>query len=143
MSIKNDSAIKELMAKVDEQKNGLGKREKVAWQTNGIFKRDASNYFNLNTVTDFTLLANALGFLMAQDVSFKMACRALGIKAEFKWDGYTVSEWEEDFKNRIKAVEWDNRKKQLDETKKRLSQLVSEEARTEMELDDIKKLLEQ
>ena len=138
---KNDVVIKELLQKVDEQKNGLGKKEKVAWQTNGIFKRDSINWFNINTVTDFSLLASALGFLISQDESFQKACKRLGVTAEFKWDGYTIKEWEEDFQLRIKLVEWDNRKKKLDETKKRLSGLVSEEARTEMELDDIKKIL--
>lgn len=141
MSAKNDAAIKELMEKVEEQKAGLGKREKVAWQTNGIFKRDADNFFNLNTVSNFNILAFALGFLIREESSFQEACQRLGIVGEFKWDGYSVKDWEEDFKTRVKLVEWDNRKKQLEATQKRLSQLVSEEARTEMELDDIKKLL--
>jgi len=144
MSAKNDAAIKELMKKVEEQKAGLGKKEKASWQTNGIFKFDSSSFFNLNTINDPGRLVEALAHLIAKEQAFEMACSRLGIKeiAAFKWDGYSVDEWENDFKTRIKIVEWDNKKRQLDETKKRLSQLVSEEARTEMELEDIKKLLE-
>ena len=64
------------------------------------------------------------------------------MKAEFKWNGYSMDEWEEDFKTRIKAITWSEKKKVLDSTKTKLNQLVSEEARTEMELDSIKALLE-
>jgi len=138
---KNDGLIKELLEKVEEQKAGLGKKEKVAWQTNGIFKKDSNNWFNINTVTDFYSLAGALGFLIYQEEAFQKACKRLGIQSEFRWEGYTLKEWEEDFQLRIKMIEWDNRKKKLDETKKRLGGLVSEEARTEMELEDIKKIL--
>ena len=77
-----------------------------------------------------------------KETAFKEACRRLGVKAEFKWNGYSMDEWEEDFKTRIKAITWSEKKKVLDSTKTKLNQLVSEEARTEMELDSIKALLE-
>jgi len=141
---KNDVLIKELMQKVEEQKASLGPREKVAWETNGIFKFDSEvsgNFFNLNTVTDSETLAKALGFLILQEEGFLRACNRFGITSKYKWGGYTVEEWEKDFQTRIKVIQYDKKKKQLDETKKKLAALVSEEARTEMELEDIKKLL--
>jgi len=142
MSTKNDAVIKELMAKVEQQKAGLGKKEKTTLQTNGIFKFDSSNFFNLNTVSDPSKLVEALAHLIAKEKAFEEAKeRLLVTKIDFKWDGYTVNEWESDFQTRISIIEWDNKKRQLDETKKRLSQLVSEDARTEMELEEIQKLL--
>jgi hypothetical protein len=52
-----------------------------------------------------------------------------------------VSEWEEDFKTRVRIIEYDKRKKTLDATKQKLNSLVSEEAKTEMELEEIAKAL--
>lgn len=138
---KNDVAIKELLQKVEDQKSGLGKKEKVSWLTNGIFKKDGTNWFNINTVTDFSILAGALGLLICQEECFQQACRRLGVTGEFKWDGYTLSDWEEDFKTRVRVVQWDNKNKILENTKKKLGTLVSEEVKTEMELEDIKKIL--
>jgi len=87
------------------------------------------------------MLATALGFLISQEESFIKACEQLGVKGEFKWDGYSVNDWREDFLTRIRVIEYDKKKKVLDVTKAKLSSLVSEEARTEMELEDIKKIL--
>lgn len=141
MAKNNDAVIKELLEKVEEQKVSLGTRGKVALVTNGVFKRDNANFFNINTVVDYSLLAGALGFLITQEEAFEEACKRLGIKAEFKWDGYKAEEWEEDFKTRVKIVEWDKKKKVLEATQLKLKTLVSEEAKTEMELEDIKKIL--
>lgn len=137
---KNDGAIKELLQKVEEQKASLGTKERVTWLTNGIFKRDGV-VININTVSDPIVLATALGFLISQDDSFDKSCKMLGVKGEFKWDGYTVDEWKDDFKTRIRILDYDKKKKTLDATKAKLNSLVSEEARTEMELEDIKKIL--
>jgi hypothetical protein len=137
----NDAAIKSLLQKVEDQKTNLGSREKASLETNGIFKYSDGNFFNLNTVVDVAILARALAFLITQEESFKEACKRLGVKAEFKWDNYSVSEWEEDFKTRVRIIEYDKRKKTLDATKQKLNSLVSEEAKTEMELEEIAKAL--
>jgi hypothetical protein len=138
---KNDVAIKELLKKVEEQKESLGSKERVTWLTNGIFKKDGTSHLNINTVTDGLVLATALGFILNQEASFLQACKELDVKGEFRWDGYTVEEWKEDFKTRMRVIEYDKKKKLLDATKAKLNMLVSEEARTEMELEDIKKIL--
>lgn len=137
----NDIVIKELLDKVADQKANLGTREKVAWNTNGVFKYRGGDFFNLNTVTDPSVLANALAVLIVQEDSFKEACKRLGIKADFKWDNYSVKDWQDDFMTRMRVIEWDKKKKTLDATQDKLKTLVSEEAKTEMELEDIKKLL--
>lgn len=138
---KNDAVIKELMAKVEAQKASLGVKPRASWLTNGVFKFNASDYFNINVTSDVGRIAQALGFLLTQEDYFKKGCEALGVEAEFKWDGYSRSEWESDFKTRIKIIEYDSKKKLLDTTKAKLSSLVSEEERTAMELEDIQKLL--
>ncbi len=140
---KNDEKIKLLIAKVKEQKEALGKKPRAAWRTNGIFKFADGEHFNINTVTQPEILIRALGHLIMMENSSAEAAKRLSvvILSEGTWNGYKVSEYEEDFKLRIQMFKYDKKKKTLDKTKKKLDSLVSEEARTEMELDDIEALL--
>jgi hypothetical protein len=142
----NDSAIKQLMAKVEEQKTALGTRRRYVLNTNGIFKYDSKNgdetYFNINTISDPITFVNALSYLISQERNFNEACDRLGVKnATWKWYDFTMEEWEADFKARIEQIQYDEKKKKLDATKQKLDTLVSEEARTEMELENIQKTL--
>ena len=140
---KNDELIKELLGKVEDQTAALGKKPRGTWVTNGVFKysQNPNDSFNINVVTDFSHFAHALGILLLKKEFFERACKVLGITATFKWDGYTVDEYEEDFKMRISVVEYDTRKRQLEATKQKLQGLVSDEAKTEMALTDIAKSL--
>lgn len=138
---KNDVAIKDLLAKVESQTTALGAKPKVSWVTNGVFKYNKDEYFNINVVQDLGAIALAFGFLLRHEDSFQDACAMLDIEAEFRWDGYLVSEWMSDFKTRIAMIKYARKKAQLDATKTKLQGLVSEEARTEMELEEIAKSL--
>ena len=138
----NDAKIKTLLKKVEEQREALGDKPKAAWQTNGIFKFDGTRHFNLNTVTNAGPLVEALSFLLGKQATIKEAGDRLGVKTEsLVWEGYEVEQYEADFKLRLEIIQWEDKKKQLNATEKKLNSLVSEEARTEMELDDIAALL--
>jgi hypothetical protein len=140
---KNDDTIKNLLAKVEAQQLALGAKPRPAWRTNGIFKYDGTNHFNLNTVAEPKPLVEATAFLIGAKKNLAEACTMLHVpEIEFKWNGYTYPEWLEDFKTRLSIVDWEAKKKQLEATKAKLSTLVSEEARTEMELEAITKSLE-
>ena len=144
MSKQNDIVIKELLKKVEDKKADLGTKERASWRTNGIFKYvSGQGFFNLNTVTDATILIQALASLVVNEQCCNEAAKRLDLPIhEYRWDGYSIKDWEEDFKTRIRTLEYDKKKKSLDATKQKLSSLVSEEAKTEMELEDIKKLLD-
>jgi len=137
----NDAKIKELLKKVEDQRKALGTKPKAAWQTNGIFKYDGSKHFNLN-ITKADTLVNALAFLLEKQQTRFKAAQRLGVdSSELEWEGYTIKEYEEDFKLRLSIIQWEDKKKQLQKTEKTLNSLVSEEARTEMELEKIAALL--
>jgi len=141
---KNDVLIKELMAKVEEQTKALGAKPKASWSTNGIFKySDPTNYFNINVVSDPTVFASALGFLVMYKEHYDRGCNMLCLFESdvYTWNGYTVDQWKEDFNTRISIIQYDKKKKVLDATKVKLNGLVSEEAKTEMALEEIAKLL--
>ena len=141
---KNDDMIKQLMSKVAAQKESLGTKPKVSWKTNGVFKfEDGKDYFNINTVQNSEPLVKALAYLLQRSSLYEEASKRLEVPvpSDLGFGGYSVQEWTEDFKLRISVLKWEEKKRQLDETEKKLAALVSEEARTEMELEKIAKSL--
>jgi len=139
---KNDDKIKVLLAKVEEMKSSLGTKPKVSWLTNAVFKYKDGAYFNLNTVKDPSDLVTALSYLLEKESLTNEAAKRLGVESKsFVWDGFSVSEWEKDFKKRVEVIKWDEKKANLDATQKKLNQLMSEDARTGAELENIEKLL--
>jgi len=138
----NDEKIKLLLTTVEAVRATLGTKPKGKWTTNALFKYPNGNSFNLNTIKDPQQLVHALSFLLENENLRATAAERLDVETEpFVWDGYKISEWEEDFKLRIAIVNWDVRKKQLTAAEKKLNSLISEGTRTEMELDDIAALL--
>lgn len=139
---KNDDRIKQLMAEVESRKAKLGTKPKATWLTNGVFKFSPSEYFNLNTIQNSDKLVEALSFLINKTRDQDEAAQLLGVtEPSFEWNGYSIQDWLADFKTRLSIVTWESNKAKLDATQAKLSQLVSEEARTEMELDSISKSL--
>jgi len=143
MSNDSDSRIKMLLEAVEVQKANLGKKPKANQATNAIFKYNETRHININTVKDPLVLVDALAFLLDTQLSREEAATRLGVTLEpFIWNGFSSQDWEDDFRRRIEIIEWTARKVTFDATKKKLKSLVSEEARTEMELDDISKSLQ-
>jgi hypothetical protein len=139
---KNDETIKGLMAKVAEKKASLGNKPKVSWRTNAVFKYDGSTHINLNTVSDSKPLVEALSFLLFRQMTMAKAGEMLGVEvSEFEWGGYGMSDWVEDFKMRLSIIKWESEKGKLTILENKLASLVSEEAKTEMELENISKML--
>jgi hypothetical protein len=138
---KNDEMVKQLMAKVAEQKEALGAKPKVSWKTNGVFKYDDKRYININ-VSNTQDLLEALSYMIGNSSSMLEASKRLNLPYTApSFGGYSIEEWEADFKLRVEILGWEGGKKILEETERKLASLVSEEARTEMELEKIKKSL--
>jgi len=139
--LKNDNKIKQLLNKVDIEKKKLGPKIKVSYNTNCLFKYDDKNYFNLNIVTDSNVLVEALAFLLEKEAMRKEAAKRLDVEFNnFEWLGFPLHYWEEDFKTRSKIIKYNKQLDKLGRMQKQLNQLVSEEARTEMELEEIEKM---
>lgn len=143
----NDIIIKNLLAAVEKQRADLGIKPKFVLQTNGVFKgflNDAGviECFNINTINDPTKLVEALAFILHRHAAYEEAKRLLSVEdVEFIYSGFKLEEWTADFKNRIASLNWDKKKKKLTETETKLKELVSEETKTSMQLEDIKKSL--
>jgi len=138
----NDNKIKAFLQKVDEKRKELGAKPKAKWTTNALFTWRDGGKTNLNTVKDEQVLVQALGELVQAREARKTAATMLGVaEPEFSHDGYTLEEWRDDFILRIQLLTYDKKKKELTALEKKLNTLMSEDARTERELDDIASLL--
>jgi len=135
---KNDEKIKKLMKVVETKRKALGEKPKTAWNTNGIFKYDGQNHINLNTVHDSNVLVQALAHILTSNASNIEAANLLGVETvEAQHDGYSLGEWTKDFKLRVSQIEWDAEKNKLNALEIQLKNLISEDAKTDMALDEI------
>lgn len=139
---KNDDKIKQLLSKIEADKKSLGKKPKVSLNTNGLFRFDNSNHFNLNTVSDSGYLVRALGFLLEKESTQKEAAKRLGVEGYvFDWKGYSLQDWEHDFKLKAEAITYGVKQKKLAALQKKLKDLRSEDAKTDDALGEIEKML--
>ena len=146
---KTDERVQKLIVEVQKRRDSVAKTERSTWITNGSFRYFESSTegsFNLQTVIDDIVLAKALAFLIDREGAFEEACKRLGtkgkcVKGKFTWLGYSVADWESDFKTRLAKVRLTSEKKKLAALEKQLEGLMSEELKTENELAEIEKLL--
>jgi hypothetical protein len=139
---KHDDKIKQLLSKIDSEKKSLGSKPKVSWNTNCIFRFDDNKHFNLNTISDPGYLVRALGFLLEKAGTQKEAAKRLGVENYvFDWKGYSLQDWEEDFKLKADIIAYNGKQKKLQALQKKLKDLRSEEAKTGDALSEIEALL--
>lgn len=139
---KHDTKIKQLLSKIEAEKKSLGKRPRAVLNTNGLFRFDNSNHFNLNTVSDVGYLVRALGFLLEKQATQAEAAKRLGVEGYvFDWKGYSLEDWEADFKMRADTIAWNAKQKKLQALQKKLKDLRSEEAKTGDALSEIEGML--
>jgi len=138
---RNDKRIREFLDKVEALKKEVDNKPRYTLETNGALVIDGV-VVNLNTIQNVDKIINALAALTMQKQTREAAAKELGIDDyEFKQDGYTYDQWVSDLKMRVGEVQRQAKKKHLEKLEKTLSQLVSEEERTAMELDKIADLL--
>jgi hypothetical protein len=138
---KNDNRVKGLIKKLEDKKKSLGAKPKKAWETNALFKYTDGRVLNLNTIGSFDKAISGLTYLLNASKNHAEACKLLCVFDMFDWDGYSLEAWTEDFKLCVDKVKYAEEEKKYKALEKKLNSLVSKEARTGMELDDIEGLL--
>lgn len=138
-----DEIVQELLDVIEEKKSEISKAERPNWITNGSFKyaKGSTESFNLQTITDINVFINALAFLIDREKSFNEASERLGVEDKFTWFGYSVEDWQTDFKTRITKIQIVSKRKELEVLESRLNKLISPELRKAMELEEITKAL--
>lgn len=134
MAKANDERIMQLKKQADEKKKSLAlKSMRFSPVTNCVLKLDGQVY-NIHAMDSEYLLVklNALA----------MSAKDLGLDtSKFVLSGYSLDAWMEDVRNCMKVREYNKEKAELASLEKRLDKLLSDDKRTELELDDIAALL--
>lgn len=136
----NDTKIKALLETISAKKDALGPKPRISYKTNGVFKYENNDFFNINTIVDPQKLVDALSYLLIKQNFNDVAANLLSVPHKvLQWNGYSMDEWCEDFKTRLSVVSWEA-KKELEAAELKLKKLVSEDTRTAMEIDEIASL---
>jgi len=139
---KNDDKIKELLKVVEDKRAKLGERSRAALKTNGIFKHDLVSHTNINTIRSIPACIAVVSLILQEKHFTEEAAKLLEVEAdEVTWNGFSFEDWIHDFKLRASLLTWESEKKKLEVLEKKLSDLRSEDAKTEAAIEDLVKEL--
>ena len=134
MATKNDERVLQLKKIIDEKKAELKTVKKFTPLTNCILSLDNQNY-NLNV-----LQLDDLKLLLVKLNMYLMSANDLGIGLEVS--GYNIAEWMTDVKSKIEIFEYKKKESELKTLEAKLDKMLSDEKKTELELDEIAALLQ-
>lgn len=132
---KNDDRILELKEKIEEKKQELsGKNTKFVPVTNCIIELDGMTN-NLHTCD-----SDKLALLLVKLNLYKKEAENLDI--DFVISGYSIDDWITDIKNKFDIIKTKAEIYNLKTMESKLDELLSEDKKTELEIDDIAALLD-
>lgn len=138
-----EELIKDLFNSVQEQKLAIEKAETSCWKTSGNFGYSANSAHDrteIRIITNPSKIVDMLAFLIDRKEKSEKAAERLKVEYDFKWLGFTLEEWEEDFKTRVNQINIQKRRLELAESEAKLKS-ISPELRDSLELDYIEKLV--
>lgn len=130
---KNDDKILQLKKVITEKKEELKTVKRFSPLTNCVLNLDNQTY-NLNV-----LQVDDLKFLLIKLNMYLISANDLDIA--FNVSGYNVSEWMSDIKSKIEIFEHKKKESDLKALESKLDKMLSDEKKTELELDEIASLL--
>lgn len=131
---KNDDRILELKEKIEEKKQELsGKNTRFVPVTNCIIELDGMTN-NLHTCD-----SDKLALLLVKLSLYKKEAENLDI--DFVISGYSIDDWITDIKNKFDVAKTKAEIYNLKTMESKLNELLSEDKKTELEIDDIAALL--
>ena len=137
MAIKNDERILELKRQIEEKKNELGKQPRFSPVTTCLFNygTDRINIHTLTSVKD-------INTLLVWFNTYIMSAKDLNIDcADVELSGFAISDWMEDLQSKKAVVEYTTKKEQLTALEKKLDKLLSDDKKTELEIESIANLI--
>lgn len=137
MSTKNDEMILQLKKKVEEQKAELVKLPRTLQsETSTVFRQDVDN-LNLRVMS-----VEQLKLLKVKLYTYAMAAADLEIGIdEVIISGFSIDKWMHDIDTQISVLTRAEKEKKLKETEATLNRMLSDDKRTELELQELAKIL--
>ena len=136
MSTKNDEMILQLKKKVEEQKAELVKLPRTLQsETSTVFRQDTEN-LNLRVMS-----GEQLNLLKVKLHTYEMAATDLKIGIdEVVISGFSIDKWMHDIDMQISVLTRAEKEKKLKETEATLNRMLSDDKRTELELQELAKM---
>lgn len=130
---KNDERVLQLKKIIDEKKSELKAVKRFTPLTNCILSLENQNY-NLNVLQldDLKLLLVKLNMYLIS---------AANLDIELDISGYSVEDWMTDVKSKMEIFEHKKKESELKILEAKLDKMLSDEKKTELELDEIAALL--
>lgn len=137
MAVKNDERILELKKQIEEKKKELGKQPRFSPVTTCMFNHNG-NRINIHTLTSI----KDINAILVYFNMYVMSAEDMEINCEdIVFDGFTVTDWIEDLKSKKTVIEYTAKKEQLTILEKKLDKLLSDDKKTELEIDAIADLI--
>ena len=130
---KNDERVMQLKKIIEEKKLELKAVKRFTPLTNCVLSLDNQSY-NLNV-----LQLDDLKLLLVKLNMYLMSANDLGIGLDIS--GYNISEWISDVRSKIEIFEYKKKESELKTLEAKLDKMLSDEKKTELELDEITALL--
>jgi len=135
MSNINDKKIMELKKQIAEKKVKLEGINRFVPVTNCSIELDGQRY-NLNT-----LQKEQLTQLMVKVNLYSMSAKDLELDDDYIISGYKPEEWIADMKAKLNILSKKDEERKLKAMEEKLDRMLSDEKKTELELNDIEALL--
>ena len=130
---KNDERVLQLKEIIEKKKLELKNTKKFTPLTNCVIDLEGKKY-NLNV-----LQLNDLQILLVRLNMYLISAKDLRINLEIS--GYNIAEWITDIKCKIEIFEYKKKETELKALEAKLDEMLSDEKKTELELDEITALL--
>ena len=137
MATKNDERILELKKQIEEKRSELGKPPRFTPITTCMFNY-RGNRINIHTLMspkDINAILVYCNMYVMSAADMKIDCEDIVI------DGFSVTDWIEDLKSKKAVLEYSTKKEQLTTLEKKLDKLLSDDKKTELEIESIADLL--
>lgn len=132
---KNDDRILELKKQIEIKKKSISEKKiRFVPETNCILNMDGMT-INLNVCSD-----DALVLLLIRLNSYLMSAVDLGM-SDFEISGYSVTAWIKDIKRKLEVSGLKRVEADLKKMESKLDKLLSDDKKTELEIDEIANLL--
>lgn len=133
----NDKKVLELKNKIKEKKALLNKGKKFSPTTNAsLILPQFDKVYNLHTLD-----IDTCRLLLVHLNTYKMSAKDLNLDGPLVISNYNVDLWIEDLRSRMENLSIKSEEQKLHNLEKKLEQLLSEDKRTQLELDSIEDLL--
>lgn len=134
-NIKNDEKILLLKKQISEKREKIDGIKRFTPITNCMLILSGESH-NINTLTKDQLI-----LILVVLTGYKNSATELGLLEEWKISGYNINLWIEDIKAKLEVLSRKEEEKKLKLMEDKLSQMLSNEKKIELEIDEIEAML--